>query len=221
MMKLLKGLRAALLAVPLLFGAIPAQAATTATDGGGFNFAWSFDTGAGVTITGTGTLSTALGAGNDLFVTVTLNNTTALPAGTNMALMSFGFGIDPNAAAVSISGGTEMLDASLDSIPSLAVIEVCAWAGNNCNGGPVGDGIAAGGSDTFTLRLDAAAANDLWGSTVTIEPIGFKFQGTVGSFSSLRRPRPRPRRLLRGRLRLHRERCPSRARAPWHCWVSV
>ncbi len=82
-------------------------------------------------------------------------------------------------------GGGDLNDAGLvtqqgsTNIPSLANIEICAFAvlSGNCSGGSVNEGVQAGQSDQFTLTL---AGN--WGSTVDIAPIGFKFQGTYGSY---------------------------------------
>jgi len=104
-----------------------------------------------------------------------LNNASALASNR---LTSFGFGIDPNATGVSFSDAADggMIDASLDSIPSLATIEVCAWGGQNCSGGGNG-GINGGSSDSFSLVLTGA-----WGTSVDIAPIGFKYQTGNGSF---------------------------------------
>ncbi len=47
---------------------------------------------------------------------------------------------------------------------------------NNCSGGGNG-GILGGGSDAFTVGLLGT-----WGSSVEIDPIGFKYQTGSGSF---------------------------------------
>jgi hypothetical protein len=189
MKKFVSLLKAALGVLPVAFVVGAAHANTVSTTGGVINFSWSYlatctdpecvgPPAETQLITGNGTMTTSLVNGDDLSIAVTLNNTTVVPSGNNMALLSFGFGIDPNATGVTISGGTKMLDATLDSIPNTQqLIDVCAWGGQSCNGGPVGDGIQAGGSDAFTLVVAGA-----YGDEVTIHPIGFKFQGTIGSF---------------------------------------
>lgn len=174
-MRFQKNALAAVALAPILFLGAQANAITL---GQTQNFTWNYNTGAGFNITGNGSILFSTYAANQVGLFVTLNNTTINPLG-NMALMSFGFGINPNATSVSISGGTEMDSAALDAIPSLASIEVCAYAGNNCNGGSVGDGIQKGGSDTFTLLLGGTWAN---GVDLTIAPIGFKFQGDPTSY---------------------------------------
>ena len=91
-------------------------------------------------------------------------------------LASWGFGVGPNATSVSfvdaVDGG--VTSATLASIPGLGQIEVCVWGGNNCSGG-ANQGLLAGASDTFDLTLTGQ-----WGSSVTFDPLGVKFQGRGG-----------------------------------------
>jgi hypothetical protein len=117
-----------------------------------------------------------------LSLLITLNNTS--PVLTNR-LTVFGFGINPNVVdpagpsdGVTFSDAADggMVDAKRDNIPSLALIEVCAFSGPNCSGGG-GGGINGLASDTFTLAL-----NGTWGTSVDIDPIGFKYQTGLGSF---------------------------------------
>ena len=139
-----------------------------------FAFAWSFSSGAGL-LTGSGNLTLSGFSSASLTVAVTLNNTSVLASNR---LTSFGFGIDPNATGVSFSDAADggMIAASLASIPSLATIEVCAFGGPNCSGGGSG-GINGGTSDSFSIILAGT-----WGSSVNVDPIGFKYQTGAGSF---------------------------------------
>jgi len=141
------------------------------------NFSWSFNTGISL-LTGVGSMLVSGFNSSALSASISLTNTSALGGQGGERLTSFGFGIDPNAAGVAFvdvnDGG--MVDASLSSIPSLATIEICAFGGSNCAGGSNG-GIFAGTSDSFALVL---AGN--WGSSVNIDPIGFKYQTGYGSF---------------------------------------
>ena len=187
-----------LAAAALAFASMTAQAGTISTSGGELDFTFNFDTGAGVIIQGTGEITATLVNGDDLQLVVSLSNDTVVPAGTNMALVSFGFGIQPNATGVLVQNdGTLEWEAVLNTggntnIPSLQGIEICSFTGNNCSGGSVQAGLQAGASDTFTLLVAGT-----FGSTVTIEPIGFKFQGTVGSFEfTTTRQNPEPASLL-------------------------
>jgi len=141
-----------------------------------YAFNWSFNSAAGV-LSGTGSMTLSGFNSSSLTVAITLNNTSAL---SSNRLTSFGFGIDPNATSISFSdpqgndGG--MTGATLDNIPSLNAIEVCAWGGQNCSGGANG-GINGGASDSFSVILGGN-----WGNQVDIAPIGFKYQTGSGSF---------------------------------------
>jgi len=137
-------------------------------------------------VTASGSIKITALSPTSLTLHVVLNNTSTLDDGspiTNLGdarLASWGFGIGPNATAVSfvdvVAGG--MTGAMLASIPGLGQIEVCVWGGNNCSGGG-NQGLLAGASDTFYLTLTGQ-----WGSSVTFDPLGVKFQGRgAGQFS--------------------------------------
>ena len=146
--------------------------------GDSLNFSWSY-AGGGYNLTGAGTMTaTALSAGSLTLQFVLTNNTTAA-SGVDARLTAFGLGIDPDASGVTFSDATDggMVDASLDSIPSLKTIEVCAFGGPNCSGGGNGGIFANGASDLFSLTITGAFANG-----VTIDPLGDKYQTNVGSF---------------------------------------
>ena len=152
-----------------------------------YNFSWNYDSqsGAGL-LTGTGVITVGGFNSSSLTVALTLNNTSS-PSSDR--LTSFGFGIDPDATSVTFAdladGG--MIGASLGAIPSLATVEVCAFGGQNCAGGGNG-GILGGASDSFQLVLAGT-----WGSSVNIDPIGFKYQTDFGSFEfTTDRPPPPP-----------------------------
>ena len=140
------------------------------------NFSWSFTTSGGAVLDGTGTISATGFNSSSLILTVTLNNDANL---TSERLTAFGFGITPNATAVSFSdaadGGIE--GAVLGgNFPAFQAVEVCAYGGPNCSGGG-GGGIVGGASDTFILTLTGT-----WGSSVTLDPVAFKYQTGAGSF---------------------------------------
>lgn len=145
-----------------------------------YNFSWNFASAAGA-LTGSGSMTFSGLSSNELSVAVTLNNT----SGVGNRLTAFGFGIDPNVSSVTFNDAADggMVGASKSAIPSLALIEVCAYGGNNCAGGGNGGILGGGGnSDTFTLKLKTAANNGIWGNSVDVNPIGFKYQTGNGSF---------------------------------------
>jgi hypothetical protein len=147
-------------------------------------FIISEDEGGGLVLTATGTVSVTSGFNSSsLVLHVILNNAstlngTPLTAAANVRLSGWGFGVNPNATGVTFTDASDggLIDATMGSIPSLAAIEVCAWGGNSCSGGSNG-GIQAGGGDTFDLVLAG-----FWGSAVTFDPLGVRFQTGLGSF---------------------------------------
>jgi len=140
-----------------------------------YAFSWSFDTGTSL-LTGSGTMTVSGFNTNSLLIDVSLTNTSLL---ASERLTSFGFGIDPNAVAVNFIDAADggMINASLASIPSLATVEICAFGGPNCSGGGNGGILGGGGSDSFRLSLYGE-----WGSSVNINPIGFKYQTDIDSY---------------------------------------
>jgi hypothetical protein len=150
-----------------------------------YNFTWSYSTPDGL-LTGSGTLTvsgwgSATVPSNTLSVLVSLTNTSSK---SSNRLTAFGFGIDPNATGVTFedSGDGGMVDASMSKIPSLAKIEICAYGGQNCNGGSNGGLLGLGGpvgsnTDIFVLKLAGT-----WGNSVNINPIGFKYQTAGESY---------------------------------------
>jgi hypothetical protein len=144
-----------------------------------YNFSWSFASAAG-TLTGGGSMTFSGLSSNELSVAITLNNTSGVASNR---LTSFGFGINPNVSSVTFNDVADagMVGASLSAIPGLALIEVCAFGGPNCAGGANG-GILGGNNDTFTLKLKTAANNGIWGNSVDVNPIGFKYQTAVTSY---------------------------------------
>ena len=162
--------------VALAAFSVPSHAVVI-SDGTLQNFSWSYATGGGTprNLTGSGTFTVSGFSSNSLTLAFTLNNAATT---SSDRLTAFGFGINPNATFVQFVDGNDagMIDASLSSIPSLATIEVCAFGGVNCQGGANG-GIFGGSSDAFTLILTGT-----WGTSVTIDPIGFKYQTDTGSY---------------------------------------
>lgn len=142
------------------------------------------DIGGGIVLSATGSVRVTSGFNSSsLVMEVILNNASTLngiPLASiaNVRLTGWGFGVDPDATGVTFSDTADagLIDASLDNLPSLAGIEVCAWGGNNCSGGANG-GIQAGNNDAFALILAGP-----WGNSITFTPLGARFQTAGGSF---------------------------------------
>jgi hypothetical protein len=171
--------RGVLLAAAFVAASGAAQA--TVVDSGSNNplaFSWSYDTGSSL-LTGSGSMTVSGFNSTSLTLSVSLTNTSLIGGIGGERLTAFGFGIDPNATAVTFSDSADagMINAALGSIPSISTVEVCAYGGSNCSGGSDGGIYGAGGSDTFSILLSGT-----WGSSVDIAPIGFKYQTGYGSF---------------------------------------
>ena len=129
---------------------------------------------------------------------VELTNTSADLGGGQPKILAVGFATSPDATGISgdtdafggvnedgVGDGNVFDDFSLASvngpngIPSLKLVEICAYAANNCTGGAIGDGLAAQTSDTFQIVLTGAFVA---GGTVTVSDFGVKFQGAPDSF---------------------------------------
>jgi hypothetical protein len=141
-------------------------------------FTWDYNTGTSH-LTGFGTLTVSGFNSSSLTVDVTLNNTSLLGGQGGERLTAFAFGIEPNATTAGFVDAPDagMIDAALGAnFPSVQTVEVCAFGGPNCAGGGNG-GIFGGSSDTFAVLLGG-----MWGSSVDIAPIAFKYQTGYGSF---------------------------------------
>ena len=170
---------ASVAALAMTFMSAPAHAVViTSASNNPYNFSWNYDYGGSYNLTGTGSLLVSGFSTSTLTVAVTLSNTNSDggTAGANR-LIGFGFGISPNATGVTFNDGNDagMVGANLGAMPDLALVEVCAYAGNNCAGGG-NDGLFAGTSDSFSLVLAGT-----WGTTVTIDPLGIKYQAVTGN----------------------------------------
>jgi len=118
---------------------------------------------------------------------VTIANTTVLSSSlTNADILSLGFGVNPDAAAAFLMAGEE--SAVFDGIDEgngpqqtypggFKGIDVCVY-GQGCSGGAVAEGLHAGDTDSFQVRI----TGDFSGGTADLLYFGMKFQTNVGSF---------------------------------------
>lgn len=134
------------------------------------------------------------GTGADtLSLGINIANTTDLSAypGTNSAIVSFGFGTDPNTTAVLTSTGSVFDNVGSGSGSSqnypggFSNIDVCIFA-DGCSGGNVNNGLQAGDSDSLALNVigDFDMSGDSHTGAVTLFDFPLKFQGTWGSFET-------------------------------------
>jgi len=166
------------LAIVLLVLALPSSNASALfinTTYQSFGFSWSYFEGE-YDLTGTGTMTVVGIEDNSLTLQFSLTNQTDE---VDARLTAFGFGINPDVTGVAFFGNPNdgMVGASLDKIPSLKTIEVCAFGGQNCAGGANGGILGDDKNDTFSLKLTGDFTKD-----ATIDPFGFKYQTDDGSY---------------------------------------
>lgn len=115
----------------------------------------------------------------DFANTTTLSGTVALAEVT-----SFGIGVSPNATGVTFDDddqddfdNAKILDAAVSFPGGFEQIDVCVYA-QGCQGAALGNGLAAGASDSFMLTI----AGDFSGGSLTLSPFPIKFQTSDGNF---------------------------------------
>ncbi|MPY87334.1 MAG: cistern family PEP-CTERM protein [Luteitalea sp.] len=123
---------------------------------------------------------------SELDLTVQLTNDTTTDGDTfKENVLSVGWNASPEITSLSTGAsgfaGSVFTDFTLNTnFPSFQGINLCAWAGNNCAGGPVNDGLFGdGSSDTFRLLLGGDFGDT---PSVTLDTFAIKFQGDAGSF---------------------------------------
>ena len=119
---------------------------------------------------------------------VTIANTTVLSSSlTNADILSLGFGVNPDAAAAFLMAGEESAvfdgidegDGPQQTYPGgFKGIDVCVYGDGGCNGGAVAEGLHAGDTDSFQIRITGDFSDDM--ADLLYFPI--KFQTNVGSF---------------------------------------
>lgn len=141
-----------------------------------------------------------------LSLQIGLSNTTDLSAypNSNSAILSFGFGVAPDASAVFSSTGAVFNGIDSGSGPQQTFaggfkqIDVCVFSANGCKGGDVNDGLQAGDSDSLSIDIlgdfDQGGMSTL--GTVTLYDFPLKFQGTWGSFETPGQQIPAPGTLI-------------------------
>lgn len=108
-----------------------------------------------------------------------ITNSTPTSSSIDARLVSFGFGLTPNA-----SGFTNVADGSIYSwgfsnFPSYQQVDVCGFSGQNCAGGG-NTGLLPGQSQTGSMSVDILGS---FTGGVTFSPLPVRFQTTAGSFN--------------------------------------
>ncbi len=158
--------------------------AAAVIEGGGLNISFNLPVAGHPNVTATAALSNFHYADNNtltfnMSVSNTINNVGA-GAYANAAILSLGWVATPVASAVTDNSS---IFASVinpqQPLPGFQQVNLCFYAGNNCAGGPVNNGIQIGGtSGTFLVTVDFLQ---------NVPPLDFstfaiKFQTSAGSY---------------------------------------
>lgn len=163
--------------------------ATTSDVGKTFQTNWTLNAnqslGLTQNLTASASYTLAAFTSNYIDLQISLTNTTTLSTLSNANILSFGFGVDPNATSVSFLGGTgQIFDLATvqngqQQFPGgFKQIDLCMYAANNCAGGNVNQGLTPGSTDTFTLRIGGNFSSGV----VNFADFPIKFQTSAGSF---------------------------------------
>lgn len=174
---------------------------TEADIGSSFDIGWLLA--AGSTNSDGNTISTDLKASSSFLVKefstshmvldVSIFNDTVPPVGAaadyNAAILSFGFGVTPDATGVLLEEGDTFVSIGEGSggqqtFPGgFKQIDVCVFS-DGCSGGSLGSGLQMGESDSLRLKITGDFTNADSASTTLamLSDFPLKFQGTEGSF---------------------------------------
>jgi len=105
-------------------------------------------------------------------------NTMATSPDINARLVSFGFGLTPDATSFTSAVNGSVFSWGTTNFPGFQTVDICAFAGINCAGGS-NAGLNQGQSQTGSMSIHV---NGAFTNGVTFSPIAAKFQTDVGSF---------------------------------------
>ena len=164
---------------------------TDADVGDSFNIDWTVANVVGSDdLSATGNFKILSFSTTEIVMQVSIANTTVLSSSlTNADILSIGFGVSPDAVAAFVSGeegdtfdGVSEGNGPQQTYPGeFKGIDVCVY-GDGCSGGAVAEGLHAGDSDVFQLKLAGTFGVDTDNLTADLLYFGAKFQTNVGSF---------------------------------------
>jgi len=105
-------------------------------------------------------------------------NTMPVSPDISARLVSFGFGLTPDATSFSSPVNGTVFGWGFSNFPGFGSVEVCGFSGNSCAGGASG-GLDQGQSQTGSMSIHI---NGPFSNGVTFSPVAAKFQTGVGSF---------------------------------------
>lgn len=157
---------------------------TSADVGNSYSVDWldpTSSTGISTNLSATGTFTVKSLTASELLLNVTVDNTTA--STFQAAILSLGMTSSPSLSS-KYQGSSTVFTGLSDpgNFPGgFKNINICIWAGNNCNGGSINNGLQSGSSTSFELALSTSSGN-LLSTGVDLSQFPVKFQTQNGSF---------------------------------------
>lgn len=157
---------------------------TAADVGNTYTINWldpTSSTGIATNLSATGTFTVKSLTSSGLLMNVTLDNTTA--SSFQAAILSLGMTSSPGLSS-KFEGPSAVFTSLSDpgNFPGgFKNINICAYAGNNCNGGSINSGLQSGSDTSFELALTTSSGN-LLSTGVDLSQFPVKFQTQNGSF---------------------------------------
>lgn len=165
-------------------GDLQAVEVTAADEGGSFDVFWSVSDPA---LSAEATFTITSFSNDEIVLDITLDHTTDLSDSNliNAAILSMGFGVDPDVVATLTSTGSVFDTVAEGSGPQQTFpggfkqVDVCIFS-QGCSGGDINSGLAAGEMDSFQITLTPVSGDFSNGVTLAFFPI--KFQSSAGSY---------------------------------------
>ena len=182
---------------PAVYDQISVVTVETGDEGAQFQSNWLLDAatfGGTVDLAATALWTIEAFTANALVLSVDISNDTIAPTNDpdfNAAILSFGFGTNPDTNASLIDAGSTFDvvgegSGKKQNFPGgFKGIDVCIFA-QGCSGGSINDGLNIGESDFLTISLTPDVGS--FGSSVDLSIFAVKFQGTQGSYEFVSAP---------------------------------
>jgi len=138
-------------------------------------------TGISTNLSATGTFTVKSLTTSQLLLNVTVDNTTA--SSFQAAILSLGMTSSPSLSS-KYQGSSSVFTGLSDpgNFPGgFKDINICVWAGSNCDGGNINNGLQSGSTTSFELALSTSSGN-LLSTGVDLSQFPVKFQTQDGSF---------------------------------------
>ncbi|MGX2039452.1 cistern family PEP-CTERM protein [Methylocaldum sp. MU1018] len=174
----------------------PAQAILVNGTSDDFSLTWNKAI-TGATLQATSSWDVTNFTSNQVVFDITLSNTTN-PSNFQAAILALGVYVDQNLTGASITnnatGATWSLNSSGVNFPGgFLNVDICIYAGNQCQGGNINAGLQNQQTDLFTLTLSGDFTNGL--SFADANNFAIKFQTQNGSYefaATVPNPNPNP-----------------------------